>query len=417
MLGAILGDVIGSVFEFSNTRDYDFNLFVPRSNYTDDTVMSVAVADWAMSDSQLSLSQLEKAMVDYGKAYPEPMGGYGIKFEQWLFCPACLTDYRTGKVAGKRIPYYSCGNGSAMRVSALGWLFDSLEETERVTGLSASITHNHPEGIKGAQAVTAAMFLARTGSSKEAIKQYIETTYGYNLNESWEYLHEHYDWDSTCQGTVPQALIAFLTSTDFEDAIRRAVSMGGDSDTLACITGAVAEAYYQNIPAFMVKKVRKLLPPSFLEVLHRMAAFAYMDCYEKYIVPALPEREFTPRFITALAPNEVFVFGSNLGGLHGGGAAHQAFMHFGAEWGVGVGRTGQCYAIPTMQGGVDTIVSYVDEFIAYAKQHLELKFFVTKIGCGIAGFREEEIAPLFKEALEVPNIILPESFFYLLKKD
>ena len=416
MLGAILGDIVGSVFEFSNTRDYHFNLFVPRSNYTDDTVMSVAVADWAMSSPHPAAESLEQFLVDYGNKYPSPMGGYGCKFEEWLFCPEELTDYQTGKLSGKRCPYYSCGNGSAMRVSAIGWLFDTLEETERYASISAAITHNHPEGIKGAQAVAGAVFKARTGASKAEIRQYVEKTYGYTLNQTWEELHDTYDWDSTCQGTVPPALIAFLSSTDFEDAIRRAVSIGGDSDTLACITGAVAEAYYQDIPDFMVTKARKLLPPSFLKVLGRMAERAYQGCYEKYIAPALPEREFTPRCITSLAPNEVFVFGSNLGGLHGGGAARLAFENFGAEWGVGVGMTGQCYAIPTMQGGVDTIVSYVDEFIDYALQHPELKFFVTKIGCGIAGFAEEQIAPLFKNAMNVPNIILPESFYYILKR-
>lgn len=260
MLGAVIGDVVGSVYEFHNTRDYNFPMFSSSSNYTDDTVMTMAVADWAMKckaagETAYPHQLLEECMVKVANAYPCPMGGYGGKFRLWLFYPQSLTDDTTGKPAVRRCPYNSWGNGSAMRVSSIGWLFDTLEETERVAGISASITHNHPEGIKGAQAVAAVIYLARTGSGKEEIKQYIEKRFGYNLNESWEHLHQTYRWDSSCQGTVPQALIAFLESKDMESALRMAVSMGGDSDTLTCITGAVAEAYYQEIPSFIADKV------------------------------------------------------------------------------------------------------------------------------------------------------------------
>jgi ADP-ribosylglycohydrolase len=154
-----------------------------------------------------------------------------------------------------------------MRVSAVGWFFDTLEETERVAGISAAITHNHPEGIKGAQATAAAIFLARTGKTKEEIRDYIEKTYGYDLHRTWEYWHPIYDWESSCQGTVPQAIIAFLDSTDFEDAIRKAVSLGGDSDTLACITGGIAEAFYKEIPEAMADRVQARFPQEFVKVL------------------------------------------------------------------------------------------------------------------------------------------------------
>ena len=276
MLGAMIGDTVGSSYEFNNTKEYDFRLFDSESNYTDDSVMTMAVARWLLDDPRHSYQGLEDAMVAFAKAFPCPMGGYGTGFYYWLFRPQSLRPFddrygdspyvsRTG-----RHPYGSFGNGSAMRVSAVGWFFDTLEETERVAAISAAITHNHPEGIKGAQATAAAIFLARTGKSKEEIRDYIEKTYGYDLHKTWAYWHPIYDWESSCQGTVPQALIAFLDSTDFEDAIRKAVSLGGDSDTLACITGGVAEAFYGDIPKAMKDKVMSLLPPEFKQILGAM---------------------------------------------------------------------------------------------------------------------------------------------------
>jgi ADP-ribosylglycohydrolase len=154
-----------------------------------------------------------------------------------------------------------------MRVSAVGWFFDTLEETERVAAISAAVTHNHPEGIKGAQATAAAIFLARTGKTKEEIRDYIKKTYGYDLHKTWEYWHPIYGWEDSCQGTVPQAIIAFLDSIDFEDAIRKAVSLGGDSDTLACITGGIAEAFYKEIPEAIAEKVQSRLPEDFIQIL------------------------------------------------------------------------------------------------------------------------------------------------------
>lgn len=154
-----------------------------------------------------------------------------------------------------------------MRVSACGWFFDTLEETERVAAISAAITHNHPEGIKGAQATAAAIWMARSGKPKEEIREYIEKTYGYDLHKTYEYWHPIYHWESGCQGTVPQAIIAFLDSDNFEDAIRKAVSLGGDSDTLACITGGIAEAYYKDIPRAIVDRVTRPFPRIFYKIL------------------------------------------------------------------------------------------------------------------------------------------------------
>mgnify|MGYP003219543747 FL=1 len=211
MLGAIIGDIAGSVYEFSNTKDYNFEMFPSGSNFTDDTVMTMAVAEWALdndinSDVEVQMKRLEKTMVEYAKCFPCPMGGYGGGFCTWLFYPEQLIDYRTGKHASGRCPYNSWGNGSAMRTSAIGWLYDDMPTTLRVAETAAAITHNHSEGIKGAQAVSAAIFMARNGASKDEIKEYISAKFHYNLELSWEYLHETYGWDSSCQGTVPQAI-------------------------------------------------------------------------------------------------------------------------------------------------------------------------------------------------------------------
>ena len=266
MLGAIIGDTVGSVYEFNNIKTTDFQLFSPHSNYTDDSIMTMAVAEWLLNDPQHGMDTLEASMVGFAQKYPCPMGGYGGGFYRWLFMPKSLG------FEGERHPYNSWGNGSAMRCSACGWMFDTLEETERVAGLSAAITHNHPEGIKGAQSTAAAIFLARNGKSKEEIRNYISTKYGYNLNRTCNEIRPVYDWDSSCQGTVPEAMVAFFDSTDFESAIRLAVSLGGDSDTLACITGGIAEAFYKAIPDDIAVKIWGLISEDFKEILRKIEA-------------------------------------------------------------------------------------------------------------------------------------------------
>ena len=305
-------------------------------------------------------------------------------------------------------PYNSFGNGSGMRVSPVGWFFNTLEETLAEAERSAAVTHNHPEGVKGAQTIASAVFLGRTGGSKEEIKHYIETTFKYDLNRDCDDIRPNYYFNETCQGSVPEAIIAFLDSWDFESAIRLAVSLGGDSDTIAAMTGSIAEAFYGGVPQWIADEVIKRLPENFIEVINR---FDKNLREGKSINHNFNERpKFTPDNIISLLPDEVFVFGSNLAGHHGGGAAWTALNKFGAIYGQGIGLQGQSYAIPTMQGGVETIVPYVDEFIDFAKKHPEKFFYVTRIGCGIAGFRDEEIAPLFKKALNLHNVSFPESF-------
>ncbi|MBR2064482.1 MAG: ADP-ribosylglycohydrolase family protein [Bacteroidales bacterium] len=411
MLGAIIGDIVGSVYEFNNTKKTDFPFFSERSTYTDDSIMTVAVAAWLISDKTHSHFVLENKMVSYAEEYPHPMGGYGGGFAQWLFRPERLVDYKTGETAGRRVPYNSWGNGSAMRVSAVGWMFDTLEETERVAKISAEITHDHPEGIKGAQATAAAIFLARTGSSKTEIRDYIAERFNYSLYKSSDEIRREYGWEDSCQGTVPPAIRAFLDSEDFESAIRIAVSLGGDSDTLACITGGIAEAFYGYIPSQIVDEARKRIPVNFRCILESFAEVSFYGDIKPRTGLVLPfERKYSPERIDSLAPRQIFVFGSNEYGHHHGGAARAAYEKFGAVWGKGVGLSGRTYAIPTMQGGVETIRPYVDEFIDYARNRPELTYLVTRIGCGIAGFKDEEIAPLFIGALDLPNVHLPKSF-------
>lgn len=230
MLGAIFGDIVGSIYEFNNIKTTQFELLGKRSIFTDDSILTIAVADWLL-EGALSKERLIFTLKQYVRKYPNPMGGYGSRFQQWAF-------------SDENEPYNSWGNGSAMRVAAVGWAFDTLEETESIAKLTAEITHNHPEGIKGAQATAAAIFMARTLSTKQEIKEYIERKYSYNLSRTCDEIRPGYNFNESCAGTVPEAIIAFLDSSDFESAIRLAVSLGGDTDTLTCITGGIAEAFY-----------------------------------------------------------------------------------------------------------------------------------------------------------------------------
>lgn len=255
MYGALLGDMIGAPYEFDRgNKSKEFPLFCENSRFTDDSVMTIAVAE-ALLDSRFLdddsiRAALIKSMRKWGKKYPD--AGYGRKFLCWL-------REKDPK------PYGSCGNGSAMRVGPVGWAFRTEEETLEAARTSAVCTHNHPEGIKGAQATALCIFLARNGKSKEDIKNSVEAKFGYNLNFTCDDIRDTYQWDATCQGTVPQAIRAFLDGTDFEDCIRTAISLGGDSDTLACITGSIAEAFY-GIPPALHAQAMLYLPAHFQQI-------------------------------------------------------------------------------------------------------------------------------------------------------
>lgn len=279
MLGAVIGDMVGSVYEFQNIKTTEFELITKDNNYTDDSVMTFAVADWLLNDKNHTQEVLTDTFVWFAHNYPCPLGGYGGGFLQWLIYPKteCVNVIREdGSVCHMikeiRKPYNSWGNGSAMRTSAIGWMFDSLEETERVAEIQASLTHNHPEGVKGALATSAAIFMARIGKSKEEIKQYIETKYCYNLSWTCDQIRPNYKYDVSCQGTVPPAIIAFLESTDFESCLRLAVSLGGDCDTLTCISAGIAEAFYKDIPMWIVEEMWERLPLDFKIIVQKLVS-------------------------------------------------------------------------------------------------------------------------------------------------
>ncbi|MDD6024493.1 MAG: ADP-ribosylglycohydrolase family protein, partial [Oscillospiraceae bacterium] len=251
MIGAIIGDMVGSPYEFdwNNIKTKDFPLFSPDSGFTDDTVMTMAVAkaildtDDTSNDEALRRSFV-RCMQDLGNSYPD--AGYGFRFLSWL-------DQRHPE------PYGSYGNGSAMRVSPVAWLFHTMEDVRRVARLSAEVTHNHPEGIKGAEATAAAIFLARTGHSKAEIRDYMVSEFGYDLSRTCDEIRPTYRHVESCQGTVPEAITAFLEGESFEDVLRTAVSLGGDSDTLTAIAGSIAEGFY-GVPEEIREEMNRRLP-------------------------------------------------------------------------------------------------------------------------------------------------------------
>ncbi len=249
IIGAIAGDIIGAPYEWSRIKTTEFPLFSAESDFTDDTVLTIAVAD-----SILDGKDFTATMRDYGRRYPNR--GYGGFFRRWLHSDSPQ-------------PYGSFGNGSAMRVSPTGFAASTLEEALELAKRSAEVTHNHPEGIKGAQATAAAIYLARTGHTKAQIRDYVTRAFGYDLGFTLDEIRPTYRFNETCQQTVPQAIVAFLESRDYESAIRLAVSLGGDSDTLACITGGIAAAYYKQMPEAIVQNTLSLLPEEFREVIRR----------------------------------------------------------------------------------------------------------------------------------------------------
>jgi ADP-ribosylglycohydrolase len=241
MIGALAGDIIGSVYEHHPIKTKDFPLFDTRCTFTDDTVLTVAIADAILSGKPY-LDSVRRI----GRRYPGV--GYGGSFICWLHSPDAQ-------------PYNSWGNGSAMRVSPVGFAFSTEEEVLHHAKMTAEITHNHPEGVKGAQATALAVFLAKTGCDKETIRTRIKTAFGYDMERTVDEIRPRYSFDVSCQGTVPEAIIAFLNSDSYEDAVRNAISLGGDSDTLACITGGIAEAFYGSVPQSVQTKVKEVLPP------------------------------------------------------------------------------------------------------------------------------------------------------------
>lgn len=389
MLGALVGDTVGSIYEFDNIKTTNFPLFVKESIYTDDSVMTMAVADWLLKDDEHTHSKLIETIERYAEQYPCPMGGYGGMFRKWLAMPNRL-----------KKPYNSFGNGSAMRVAACGWVAHSKQEALMLAKISAEITHDHPEGIKGAQAVAASIYMLRHGALKCDVMEYVTKEFGYEIPQSCDWLRPIYKFDETCQGTIPAALVAFAESCSVEHAIQLAVSLGGDSDTVACITGALAEAFYKTFEPDTMREMRARLPKEWWPIIQ--------------LVQSRESNRVSSDNIDFLKSEEIFVFGSNKDGNHYGGAAHYAHQRWGAEWGVGEGRTGMCYALPTMEG-FESLYDAVTRFTRWAEQDMEHNYLVTPVGCGIAGYTPNDVAPLFLEAAALPNVYLPQSFLDIIK--
>lgn len=253
IIGAIAGDVIGSAYEFHPTRDYGFDLFTPKSTFTDDTVLTMANAQWLFEDEAHSHETLVRIMLDMCRRYPGR--GYGGRFANWI-------NDREPQ------PYGSFGNGSAMRVSPVGFYAQSLDEALELAKISSEVTHNHPEGIKGAQATAAAIFLARQGKTKSEISAYVHDTFNYDLSRTLEEIRPDYTFDETCQHTIPEAITCYLEGKDYEDVVRLAVTLAADADTLAAIAGSIASAVME-VPNEIAQRVISLLSEEFCTLLLR----------------------------------------------------------------------------------------------------------------------------------------------------
>lgn len=252
MIGSVIGDIVGSIYEFDNIKTKDFEFFQDKMDFTDDSILSFATAAWIMKGGRPDDYYLRYAM-----EFPNPTGAYGSGFSQWVF----------RAMNGDMRPYNSCGNGSAMRIGPVGWAYNNEVDILEKAKVSAECTHNHPEGIKGAQATALCIYMARNGMTKEEIRTGIENKFGYNLNFTCDEIRPDYTWGSTCQDTVPQAIICALDGIDFEDSIRNAISIGGDSDTVGCITGSIAEALY-GVPDDIRTKAESYLTVELKEELH-----------------------------------------------------------------------------------------------------------------------------------------------------
>ena len=257
MLGALAGDIIGSPYEFYNTKSMDFELFTEWTKFTDDSVMTLAVAKWLIEDAEHSARHLIRCMQELGRRYPR--AGYGGNFDWWLR-------------QENPQPYNSWGNGAGMRVSPVGLYAKTLDDALVLAEISASVSHNHPEGIKGAQAIAASVFLCKDGKSKQEIKEYVEETFGYNLSRTIDDIRPNYYFDVSCQGSVPEAIIAFLEGNSFEEVIRLAISIGGDSDTIGCMAGAIAACRYP-IPDDIAKRCDSLLTEDLRDIKDRFCDF------------------------------------------------------------------------------------------------------------------------------------------------
>ena len=404
LLSVAIGDIAGMPYEFmGRTKDYNaVDLLLPSNTYTDDTVCTFACAEALLKGLDMAENLWKRCRTDFYR-------GFGGRFAKWLIAKEIQPSY------------HSYGNGSGMRVSAAGFMAKSKDECIELATRTALPTHDHPEGIKGAVATALAIYYGMQGKDKDYIRHNVLDEYYPNWSGlTYATIKPDYGFDETCQQTIPAALICFLESKDYVDCLKLAIALGGDADTLAAISGPMAYAFYKYMPEELIVNAKAKLPEWMLQVSKEFDDYVNngtgIKQTELRFHNGIVRPDYTPDAISSLKPDEVFVFGCNLQGYHGGGAARAAVKKFGAIWGQGIGLQGQSYAIPTMQGGVETIKPYVDRFIDFSKEHQELFFYVTRIGCGIAGFTDSEIAPLFKNAIEIANICLPKPFVDILNE-
>jgi len=273
MIGAVIGDIIGSFYELNNTKNKNFKLFTPSSKFTDDTILTIAVADALLEYGQIKKNIFLNTnkqklftgkLKHWGRRFPS--AGYGEMFNEWL-------------ISGNSKPYNSYANGAAMRVSPIGFAFNSLNDVLKEAEFSSKLTHNHPKGIKGAKAIAASIYIARTGGAKQDIKYFIEKEIKYNVSFKLDEIRAGYQFDTSAEGSVPQAIVSFLESNDFEDALRNAVSLGGDSDTIACMTGGIAEAFYKKIPNDIINFAKLRMDISIIGIIEKFNKQFNVDNY------------------------------------------------------------------------------------------------------------------------------------------
>ena len=401
IIGAVIGDIIGSRFEFSKPPTRKVDRFTTTSTLTDDSVMTVAIAD-----ALLHGKDYMESMLEWGGKYPK--AGYGNRFKQLL----------KGK---KGLPTDSIANGSGMRVSPIGFHAKTLDEALERAKQSAIPSHNSVEGIRGAQAIAAATFMAREQRPKEEIKAYIEKEFGYNLSQTDEEIKAHVSTlrhgdakkgipaeREFAENTCPLAIIAFLTTDDYESSIWKSISYGCDTDTVACMCGGIAAAYY-GVPMEIINEAVEYLPREILSVINE---FDNINLQNRRITPKEYDRW-----------GAVFVYGSGNDLLkdekghiidEGGFDAKQ---NFGAKEKVKEGICNRSYAIPTMGKSLEEIKEGVDRFIEYAETHQEETFMVIEIGCKKAGYTPKDIAPMFAKIADLPNVYLPKKFREVLTEN
>lgn len=393
IIGAVIGDIAGSSHEFSAVSSLRFKLFDSKSSFTDDTVLTMAVAEWMMGRDNISI---DEALLKWGRSYPNARYGKGFK----MFLKS-----------GRRPERGSEHNGSAMRVSPVGFLATSLEEAMMLAKESAIPSHNSPGAIAGAQALAAAIYFARTGSSKDDIKCYIEQTFGYNLSRTYGAVREDVqkwlvirrtDKEASrkrllsAEATVQDALTAFLEGEDYESTVRLAVWMGGDSDTIACMAGAVAAAFW-GVPEELIEQALPLLPPDLIAVINRCDGTAWKPT------------GITPNNFRHWKPNDVVVYGSNEDDTAGEQGYYDVrFSRFNRHPNKG-------YRIVTIGRFLESISDQVETLRKEVETHPERRYLIQKIGISKAGFTVEQVAPLFVWALPLENVFLPKVFIEKLK--